>query len=73
MNEDEIKVLLINLPYTIKGFSLKTFDDHIIVILNSRLSYEQNRITYEHELLHIKNDDFYRECNVCEIESEYHV
>lgn len=51
-------MVLLNLPCSTRGLTLKHKDDTYTIILNSRLSFEQQRKTYLHELLHIENDDF---------------
>ena len=49
-----------NLPYKIKGFAVyNSNDDFYTIVLNSRLSHDQNLKTYIHELEHINNDDFH--------------
>ncbi len=53
-----ISVQYLQLPSRIKGQVRKNEDDSYTIILNSRLSYEQNVKTFEHEIAHIKNDDF---------------
>ena len=60
---DEVRVIYADLPPRIKGMLVKTFDeeDYYTIVLNSRLSAEQNRETYEHELKHMKARDFDQE------------
>lgn len=62
-----INVVLLNLPCSIRGFTKKRLEDFTIV-LNARLSREQNEQTLQHELDHIKNDDLYREVDIQELE-----
>ena len=62
------------LPYKIRGFVRETCEpdgDYYTIILNSRLSFEQQQKTYLHEMEHIKNDDFRKE-SVDEIEKIRH-
>ena len=56
----EVKVIYCDLPPKVKGMLVKTFDEEecYTVVLNSRLNYEQQLATYEHELKHIKAKDF---------------
>lgn len=56
-----------NLPCHIKGLTTKNEDDSYTIFLNSRLSCEQQKKSYLHELQHIYNDDFSKE-NVSIIE-----
>lgn len=51
-------VLFMKLPSRVKGYVCKNEDDTHTIILNSRLSIEQNKQTYVHELKHIENNDF---------------
>ena len=51
-------VYFVELPSRIKGYVCKNEDDTHTIILNSRLSIEQNKQTYVHELNHIENNDF---------------
>lgn len=48
---------LVDLPPTVRGFVSKDVDGEPIIFLNARLSREQNRITYNHEVEHIKKGD----------------
>lgn len=60
---DYVKVIYADLPPRVKGMFVKTFDEEecYTIVLNSRLSAEQNRKTYEHELKHIEARDFDQE------------
>ena len=64
MNED-IPVVLKDLPSHVRGFTCLGSDYNPIIIINSRLSAEQQRKTYKHELEHIRtgqiDDDSYVE------------
>ena len=58
MVENNITIFA-NLPYKVSGFIMyDSADDYYTIVLNSRLSYEENRKTFEHELQHIINNDF---------------
>lgn len=54
---DNIRTILADLPYSIKGYTIYK-DDYYTIVLNSKLSYEQNRESYEHEVDHINKKDF---------------
>ena len=56
-----VNVHLLPLPCRIKAVSTKNEDDSYTIILNSRLSHEQQIKSYKHELKHIKNGDFDKE------------
>ena len=54
---DNIPVILKDLPPHIRGFVCLGSDFSPIIIINSRLSKEQQRKTYRHELEHIRRGD----------------
>lgn len=62
---EPIPTFLKDLPETIRGFTMLGSDYEPIIILNSRLSVEQQRKTYRHEMNHITSgeidDDGYSE------------
>ena len=53
----EVPVVLKDLPIRIKGFVCLGSDYSPVIIINSRLSAEQQRKTYQHEVNHILNGD----------------
>lgn len=63
-------VVLTDLPPKVRGMVVKE-GDYYTILLNSRLSREQNMKTYLHEKRHIENDDFEKE-NVDQIERDAH-
>lgn len=52
-------VRLMDLPTSVRGFCYHDDDGNEYIILNSRLSREQNRKSYLHEQNHLKNGDMY--------------
>lgn len=48
---------LMNLPTSVRGFVYHDDDGETYIVLNSRLSHEQNLSTYVHELKHIRRGD----------------
>lgn len=48
---------LMNLPQSVKGFVCHDDDGEAIIVLNSRLPWETNRKTYEHERRHVLRED----------------
>lgn len=48
-----------NLPTTVRGFCYHDNDGEAYVVLNARLTREQNRRTYDHEKNHIDRGDMY--------------
>ena len=70
---DNYNTIYLNLPNKIRGFAVyNTIEDFYTIVLNSRLSYAQNVKTFWHELKHIKNNDFYSNLTVNELESLAH-
>lgn len=69
--ENNIHIIFQDLPIAIKGFTIQC-DDIYTIVLNSRLSYRQNRETVKHELKHITEDDFYSESDIQELETCRH-
>lgn len=62
IDKDNISVFYVNLPYKVKGFTLFDGFMHYTIMLNSRLSYDTQIETLNHELSHIYNEDF-RKCH----------
>jgi len=58
MNE-ESKVKLMDLPTTVRGYCFHDDDGEEFIVLNSRLTWEQNQITYDHERRHIRRGEMY--------------
>lgn len=62
---DPVPIVLRDLPETIHGFTVLGSDYEPIIILNSRMSREQQRKTYRHEMDHIvsgqMDDEGYKE------------
>ena len=57
MNEKE--ALLVDLPTSVRGFCYHDDDGEAFVVLNARLSREQNLKTYDHEQKHIERGELY--------------
>lgn len=70
---DNCVVVYANLPHKVRGFAVHNgAEDFYTIVLNSRKSYEQNKLTFKHELKHIINNDFYKYNDVDLIESLRH-
>lgn len=52
---DAIIVRIIDLPYTVKGMTVKDANGDYNVYLNGRLSSEIRANAFRHEIIHIKN------------------
>ena len=55
----DVPVVLKDLPVKIHGFVCLGSDYEPIIIINSRLSWEQQQRTYRHELLHIQRGEMF--------------
>ena len=51
------RVILEDLPTSVRGFVFLDDDGEPVIVVNSRLSREQNRKTYDHESNHIDRDE----------------
>ena len=66
-------ILFEDLPCRIKGFTKKdSLEDYYIIVLNARISVEEQRCAYLHEMQHIQNKDFSKVCCADSIELEAH-
>lgn len=72
MMRTDVNTLLVDLPGTIKAFVAKDTDDFYTIYLNSRLSHEQNIVSFIHEMEHIEKDDFYSDLTADQIERVRH-
>ena len=55
----EERVILLDLPTSVRGFVFLDENGDPAIVLNARLTREQNRRTYDHEKDHIKNDELH--------------
>lgn len=55
---DNINVNLYDMPAAVRSFVVENVDQTYTIVLNSRLTHEQNLISYRHELNHILNGDY---------------
>ena len=69
---DDVHVVLLNLPTDMRGFLVANADGSNTVVLNARYSWEQNRLTYLHELRHIKGGDLYADEDADNLEENRH-
>lgn len=56
---NEVPVVLKDLPTRIRGFVCLGSDYNPVIVLNSRLPVEQQRMVYRHEMNHIEHGDQY--------------
>lgn len=60
----------VSFPFEVKAIvTPNAEDDTFSIYLNSRLSDDQKRKALEHEIDHIKNDDFYNDKSIEEVEA----
>lgn len=68
MTSDDYCVRVIDLPYEVRGFVALSPDGFANIYLNARLSRDEQRNTFRHELRHVANNDFYSERDIRSIE-----
>jgi hypothetical protein len=51
------RVILQDLPTEVRGFVYQDETGEPVIVVNSRLTREQNLKTYDHEIRHIENDE----------------
>lgn len=56
---DSIPVVLQDLPPHVRGFVCLGSDYNPIIVINSRLPFEQQQMVYLHEYLHVKRNQQY--------------
>ena len=54
---EDSRVILQDLPTSIRGFVFQGEDGDPVIVVNSRLTREQNRLTYNHERGHIERNE----------------
>ncbi len=67
---ENIIVRYIPLPVSVRAFTIPDASGDYNIYINDALSSEQQRKSYEHEALHIKNGDFFRDETAVEIEKK---
>ena len=56
---EENEVILQDLPTSVRGFVFHDDDGEPVIVVNARLTHEQNRRTYRHEKKHIQRGDMF--------------
>ena len=64
----DVIVRLLDMPVSVNGMTLMDPDTNYNIYINSRLSADEQRKALEHELEHIRRDDFYNSLPIQEIE-----
>ena len=57
----EVPIVLKDLPVDVRGFICLGSDFEPIIVINSRLSREQQLLTYRHELRHLRRGEMFNE------------
>ncbi len=70
--EAEIFTYYTNMPTTIRSFVVSNNDMTFTIMLNARISSEQQLKAYKHELRHIQNGDYDKLCSADLIELNAH-
>lgn len=65
---DNVYLRFVSLPPTIKGLTVQDEDGCYNVYINARLTYEANQQTLQHEIKHIKSNDFHKFLHIRDIE-----
>lgn len=68
---ENVNVYYCDMPHTVRAFVV-CCDGYYSIILNARNSYEQNQISYLHEMSHIMRGDFSRCVDVNVLERVRH-
>lgn len=70
---DEIVTRILCLPTSINGYTIRDRNGDYNVYINSRLSFERQLMTYQHELKHVLNGDFNKSGSADLIEIHAHM
>lgn len=70
---NELAARLIDLPTTIRAYTVQDTEGNYNIYVNARLSHEARLEAYKHEIKHIKNDDFSRQKSADLIEIYAHL
>jgi Zn-dependent peptidase ImmA (M78 family) len=61
MEMSEVPIVLKDLPVGIRGFICLGSDYEPVIVINSRLSREQQQKTYDHEREHLRRGEMFNE------------
>ncbi len=70
--EEYINVVYADMPTSVRSYVVSNADTSYTIILNSRLSHEQQLLSYKHELNHIRRGDYDKKCDADLIEITAH-
>jgi len=69
---DNVNIILANMPTTIKAYTVSNNDGSYTIVLNARISQEQQRLSCYHERLHILHGDYDKKTDVGLLEVHAH-
>lgn len=69
---DNINVVYVDMPAGVRSYVVLNSDESYTIVINSRLSHEQNLLSYYHEIDHILNGDYEKGCSADLIEISAH-
>ena len=55
---EEYKIRFLDMPHTVKGFTIKDDNEFYNIYINSHLCHEAQHKAIKHELAHIQRQDF---------------
>lgn len=70
--DDGIFTYYVDMPTTIRSFVVSNNDMSFTIIINAKMGKEQQLLAYEHEINHIKNGDYDKNCSANLIELVAH-
>ncbi len=68
----DVNVYISDMPTSVKAFTVVNPDGSYTILLNSRHSHHQHLISYHHEMCHIENGDYDKQCSADLIEFYAH-
>lgn len=68
----DVNTVLMNMPGTIAAYTIANADMSYTIVLNARLCHERLLQAYRHEINHIENGDYDKQCSVDLIEGHAH-
>ncbi len=68
----DYNIILKDMPTTVKAATVTNSDGTFTIIINSKLNYEQQCKSFQHEILHIINYDFEQENDISIMEYNAH-
>ena len=66
---DNYTVRLLDMPCSVKAMTAMDEEGYFNIYINSKLSREAQRKAVKHELVHIRNEDFYNNLDIRDAEN----